>query len=208
MTSEITSALFGYFEALYNLNRNLITLCGVDVIDNFGQYETHIAEIIQDIPRLVPYVYDKENETYIITKSDGLLEFSAELPFLKDGYDSLLEKHYEFLKKVKTIRNKFEHKMHGARLMSAGSGSLILFDMTYMLSKETITLQSGEIIRFVKQLNSLFSAIQQQVETYYSEKGRLDSPYCRRLIRYDFSDFNKIYDSPLLKTVGKALFPF
>ena len=58
MTSEITNALFGYFETLYDLNRNLITLCGVDVIDNSGQYERYIADIIQAIPRLVPYVYD------------------------------------------------------------------------------------------------------------------------------------------------------
>lgn len=39
MTVEISNALFGYFEALYDLNRNLIMLCGVDVIDNEGQYE-------------------------------------------------------------------------------------------------------------------------------------------------------------------------
>lgn len=208
MTSEITNALFGYFEALYDLNRNLITLCGVDVIDNSGQYERYIADIIQAIPRLVPYVYDRENETYKITRSDGLLEFSAEMPFLKAGYESILKQNYEFLKNVKTIRNKFEHKMHGARLMSAGSGTLILFDMTYMLSNEMITLQSGEIIRFVKQLNELFSTIQREVEAFYTEQGRADSMYCRRLIRYDFCDFNRIYESPLLKSFGKALFPF
>ena len=105
-------------------------------------------------------------------------------------------------------KNKFEHKMHGARLMSAGSGNLILFDMTYVLLDQTITIQSGEIISVVKQLNELFSIIQKSVESYYSGQNRVDSPYCRRLIRYDFCDFNKIYESPLLKQFGKALFPF
>lgn len=208
MNSEISNALFGYFQTLYDLNRNLITLCGVDVIDNSGQYEKYIADIIQDIPRLVPYVYDRENETYKITESDGLLEFSTEMPLLKAGYESILKQNYGFLKKVKTVRNKFEHKMHGARLMSAGSGSLILFDMTYMLSNEMITIQAGEIIRFVKQLNELFSTIQHQVEEFFTEQNRADSLYCRRLIRYDFCDFNMIYESQLLKQFGKTMFPF
>lgn len=39
MTSEICNALFRYFEALYDLNRDLIMLCGADVLDNSGQYD-------------------------------------------------------------------------------------------------------------------------------------------------------------------------
>ena len=151
MTTEIANALCGYFETLYDLNRNLITLCGVDVIDNSGQYEKHLADVIQGIPRLVPYSFDKEKDTYVIVKRDGLLEFSSELPFLSADYESLLANNYDFLSKSKTIRNKFEHKIHGARLMSAGSGSGILFDMTYRLRDGEITLSAGEIIMFTKQ---------------------------------------------------------
>ena len=33
MTVETTNELNGYFQTLYDLNRNLITLCGMDVID-------------------------------------------------------------------------------------------------------------------------------------------------------------------------------
>ncbi len=34
MTVETANALGGYFQALYDLNHDLITLCGMDVIDN------------------------------------------------------------------------------------------------------------------------------------------------------------------------------
>lgn len=208
MTYEIANALCGYFETLYDLNRNLITLCGVDVIDNSGQYEKYIADIIQGIPRLVPYSFNKEKGIYVIVKRDGLLEFLSDLPFLNADYESLLEKNYDFLSKVKTIRNKFEHKIHGARLMAAGSGSGILFNMTYKLHDGEITLNAGEIIMFTKQINGLFSKIQKEVELFAYERNEASHAYFRRLIRYDFCDFNKIYDSPVLKLVGKALFPF
>lgn len=208
MTTELANALCGYFETLYDLNRHLITLCGVDVIDNYGQYEKYIADIIQEIPRLVPYSFNKKKDIYVIVKRDGLLEFSSDLPFLSADYENLLEKNYDFLSKAKTIRNKFEHKIHGARLMAAGSGSGILFDMTYKLRNGEITLSAGEIIMFTKQINELFSKIQKEVEQFVYERGEAAHPYFRRLIRYNFCDFNKIYDSPVLKLVGKALFPF
>ena len=62
MTVETANALGGYFQALYDLNHDLITLCGMDIIDNSGQYEKYIKNVIQAVPRLVPYDYDKESK--------------------------------------------------------------------------------------------------------------------------------------------------
>ncbi len=33
-------------------------------------------------------------------------------------------------------------------------------------------------------------------------------PYYRRLLRYTFTDFNKVYESNVLSIIGKAMFPF
>lgn len=208
MTEEIVNALGGYFETLYNLNRDLITLCGVDVIDNSGQYEVIVKNVIQAVPRLVPYVYNKDVEKYVILPHDGLLEFVDHITFLKDDYESILENHYDFLKNVKIIRNKFEHKMHGARLMGGSSGGLSSFDMTYLIGDREITLTATEIIRFTKDINTLFYKIQKLVNVFAYENGKAGYRYYRRLTRYNFCDFNKILDSEILKIVGKSLFPF
>ena len=47
MTSEICNALFRYFEALYDLNRDLIMLCGADVLDNSGQYDKCVRRVVK-----------------------------------------------------------------------------------------------------------------------------------------------------------------
>lgn len=209
MTVETANALSGYFQTLYDLNHDLITLCGLDVIDNSGQYEKYIKNVIQAVPRLVPYDYDKKNQIYKINQRDGLLEFLDQIPFLLDDYESILQRHGEFLSKVKNIRNKFEHKMHGARLVAGGSvGGSVAFDMTYEVGDQKIELNAGEIIRFTKGINCTFSKIQKLIDAFAYENKKSDHPYYRRLIRYDFCDFNKIYDSEILGIVGKSLFPF
>jgi len=209
MTPKSINASSGYFETLYNLNRDLITLCGLDVIDNSGQYEVYIKNVLQAVPRLIPYVYDKGNEKYFIDSRDGLLEFSDQLPFLKDRYETILRDHLSFLAKVKKIRNKYEHKMHGARLVAGGSMSgRAAFDMTYEVGDQKIDLTANEFIRFTKDINSLFSDIQKEVDHFAFEVDESNHPYYRRLLRYDFRDFNKLYENPMLHLFGKALFPF
>lgn len=208
MTVILANALRSYFETLYDLNRNLIMCCGLDVIDNSGEYEKPLQEIIDAIPRLVPYVKNKSLGKYVITERDGLLEFSDELPFLKDGYEEILQKNYSFLYNIKQIRNKLEHKMHGVILSGSSSGSTNLFDVTYTISGEDVTLIASDFIIVTEQINVLFSRIQKIVGRFAKESGRINHPYYCRLLRYDFCNFNKIYKSDLLRNVGQALFPF
>lgn len=209
MTKDVANALIGYFQALYEMNLDLITLCGMDITDNAGQYEKHIKNIIQDIPRLVPYDYDKKNSCYKINRSDGLLEFSEQLPFLYNDYQTILERHRELLKNIKTVRNQFEHKMHCAELTSAGSASgSVTFDITYRIGDERYVLEARNLIRFIKDLNTTFDKIQSAVNDFALENGKSEHLYYRRLIRCRFSDFNKIYESNILKIIGKSLYPF
>lgn len=60
MTKEIANALFGYFETLYNLNQKLVKLCGIDVINDFESGEKDILDMIQDVPRIIPYSLNKK----------------------------------------------------------------------------------------------------------------------------------------------------
>ena len=209
MTKEVANALRGYFEELYYLNRNLLTLCGLDIEDNAGQYERIAQELIQEVPRLVPYTYNKKTKGYEIIDGDGLIEFSEQIPFIKQDYNNLLQNHLDYLTKIKIIRNKLEHKMHAVRLIGGGSsGGSVAFDFTYSINDESIDIASYEIIRFIKDLNNIFVKIQDLLKQYATEHGKGYYAYYRRMTRYKFSDFNKIYDSNVLFEVGKALYPF
>ena len=206
MTIDLANALCSYFEVLYNLNKSIITLCGVDVIDNFGQYEKFVDNVVFSIPRLVPY--RKDGQQYKIDKNDGLMEYEQDLPFLVDGYSDLLLSNHAFLEKVKVIRTKLEHKMHVASITSSGSGNYVLLDVVYKVEDQEYTLYAGEMIQFAKQMNELFAKIQDEVVHFVFEKGKSGSIFYRRLTKYSFLNFNKIYESDVLRLVGKSLLPF
>ena len=209
MTTDIANALFGYFATLYDLSRDLINLCGFDVLGYSGHYETLAQNIIQAIPRLVPYAYNKSQNKYIIMERDGLLEYSNGIPFIKENYENLLRDNYKLLANIKIIRNKYEHKIHGAQIIaganSDGSGA---FSLTYKVNEDLILLLSDDIIGLMKDLNTLFTKIQNEVSLFVIKEGKTLHPYYYRLNRYCFSDFNLIYESSVLKIVGAALFPF
>lgn len=85
---------------------------------------------------------------------------------------------------------------------------MTLFDATFEVGDEFFNFKASEIISFVKDINVLFSKLQDLAEQFAFSTGKDDYPYYRRLIRYRFSEFNMIYDSPLLRTFGRALLPF
>ena len=106
MTIEIANALFGYLETLYNLNQKLVKLCGIDVIDDFEGGEKDILDIIQDVPRIIPYSFNKKTKKLEFKDRDGLLEYQDSILYLKDDYDRILSENYDFLDKIRKIRNK------------------------------------------------------------------------------------------------------
>ena len=208
MTITTANALFQYFETLYEQNQNLIVLCGIDVLDHKGQYEKRIDDIMVAIPRLIPYVFNKKTGYYEISPNDGLMKFTSDIPFLAADYNNILLNHKDFLEKVKKIRNKLEHEMHGARIVASMSSNSSLFSVTYDVSDNGIDINAAEMIAFAKELNALFSKIQTLVDQFAYSNGKEDHPYYERLVRYKFTEFNKIYESNLLRTFGKALLPF
>ena len=209
MNDKIISAVDGYFETLYDLNRNLITFCGTHAFkDDRWKYHRHIQEIICAIPQIVPYVHQKSSDKYVISEKDGLSEFSDEICFLREGYNTILKDHTDFLVRIKELRNKYEHQMHCVEFRSTGGGTNQLFYLVYRTPKGTTTLYSNEFIDLVKDINVLFSEIQKEIHEYVYIRAQQYDPYCQRLLRYDFSDFNKIYDSSILHIVGKAFLPF
>lgn len=208
MTVEIANALFGYLETLYNLNQKLVKLCGIDVIDDFESGEKEILDIIQDVPRIIPYSFNKKTQTLILKDRDGLLEYKDNISYLKEDYEKILSDNYEFLDKIRKIRNKYEHKMHGVKHKSSGSGSFSLFDYTFMVGDESMEITAGSFIKLIKSVNNLFSKIILDISKYAYENKKEDYLYYRRITRFDFKDFNKIYDNDILRIVGKIMKKF
>ena len=208
MNNKIANALFSYFETLYDLDCNIITLCGLSGAENYGRAMKLINDSVYAIPRLVPYKYNKAKEQYVICSNDGLLEYASEMPFLGEDYNYLLEHHLGFLSKVIKIRNKLEHKMHAAELKAVGSGSMIIFEFEYSIDGVECQIYANEMIGFIDDLNRMFSRIQELLSEYVYKEGKEHYLYYTRLLRYDFLNFNRIYNCDLLRIIGKTLLPF
>ena len=116
--------------------------------------------------------------------------------------------NYEFLEKIKRIRNKFEHKMHKAYIPEIGYGNSCVFDLVYNCDDELIELHAKNFIEFAKGLNELFQKIQNSLEAQAFKENKQCYPYYRRLLRFKFLDFNSIYDSENLRVFAKAMIPF
>lgn len=208
MTVEIANALSGYIEVLYLLNQKLIKLCGTDVIDKYEFSHKEILDIIQDIPRIIPYEYNKKKHILELSTKNGLLEYKEDIYYLEKMYLDILNNNYNFLDSIRKIRNKYEHKMHDVKRKSSGSGTTSYFDFGFEVSGKTITVEAQDFIKVIKKLNILFSLIVKEIIKYSNENGKTDYPYYRRLNRFDFEEFNKIYDSNLLRIFGKLMLDF
>ena len=208
MNIEIANSLSGYIETLYKLNQKLLKLCGTDVIDKYEFSHKEILDIIQDIPRLIPYQYNKTLKILELTDKNGLLEYKNDITYLKEKYTEILKDNYEFLDSIRKIRNKYEHKMHDIKRKSSGSGTTSYFDFEFELAGEPVIVEAVDFIKLIKKLNSLFSLIVRDIQKYSYENGKQDYPYYKRLCRFDFEDFNIIYNSNLLRIFGKVMLDY
>lgn len=208
MNIEIANALSGYIEVLYMMNQKIIKLCGVDLYRNYDYLYSNILDVVQNIPRLVPYAYFNDNSRLELVDKNGLMEFKNEIPYLEQYYLDILSNNYDFLNDVRKIRNKFEHKLHGIKGVSAGSGTTSLFEFEFEVDGTSIEIEAEKIIKLMKELNILFSLITEEILQYSEENNKKDYPYYHRLCRFNFKDFNKIYDSPLLRTFGKLMLDY
>lgn len=208
MNDKIANAMYGYLETLYTMNQKLLKLCGTSTIDNFENNLKIVLDIIQDIPRLVPYSYNNKKEILEYDNRNGLLEFKKDMKYLLDEYKNIIKENEKFLNDVRIIRNKYEHKMHDVEHVSTGSGSLYLFEFSFKVGKADIRMKAGEFIKLVKALNILFSKIVYNISTYAYTNKKDDYLYYRRITRFNFTDFNDLYDSDLIRKIGMAMNTF
>lgn len=208
MNCQTANSLYGYLETLYITNKRLIKLCGLDVIDDTETGQTIILDIIQDIPRLIPFYYDKKKGNLDLAMKNGLMEYHSDISYLLCDYNRILNNHLAFLDSIRLVRNKYEHKMHDVRYRASSSGTQILFEYTFIINGRSITLCAHSFIALFKDLNELFAKISTDIQQFAIENNKQDYAYYRRICRFDFTYFNKIYDSDILRIVGKTMYDF
>lgn len=209
MNLEIANAMSGYFETLYEMNQKLIRLCGAEIFYyRFSEFEKITLDIIQDIPRLIPYSYDNKEQDLVLDDRNGLLEYQEEIKYLKKDYQNIVNKYKKTLNKIRKIRNKYEHKMHDVKYQSSGTGSMSLFDIEFKVNDVFIRIYAGELINLIKETNIVFSKISQEIRAFAYQKKKEGYAYYERINRFDFKDFNEIYESDILRKIGKVMNKF
>lgn len=203
MNIEIANALSGYLETLYRMNKMLIRLCGIKIMTDEDLGDKLVLDLIQDIPRVIPY--SQKNGKLVCKNKDGLLEFAEELPEISNAYEQILQANYDFLDNVRLIRNKYEHKMHDVQYKASSSNADGIFEFDFNVAGKSLTVTAEEFISTVKMLNLLFAGIVDAAIKFACDEEKTEYPYYMTLCRHDFKDFNKVYESDLLKTVGRIL---
>lgn len=203
MNLEIINSIYKYIEVLYENNQRLTKIFGIDALDAITNGSKDILDIIQNIPRLIPYSYDNKKEKLFLFKNDGLLQYKKELPDLKNKYQTILDNNEKCLKKVKQIRDKYEHILHNVNLQSCYKGNDSWFEYGFEIGNTKYHIESKELLNLFKELNVLYNDLISEILKYVY-KNKLNNTY-GFLARIDLLGFNKIYDSGLLHEIGKAI---
>ena len=213
MDNNIAISMINYFETLYEMNQKLIVLCG-DIF--YFNSRKKLLEVIQDIPRVIPYSFNNRTEKLEFKERDGFLEFKDKIEYLELDFNTILENNYDFLDKIRKIRNKYEHKAHAAKPLTYTSGPTVEFEYEFLIedNEETILrITSREFIQLLKELNVLYSKIQKEIgccnyKTGNQEIDNLYYQYYKKMCRFDFKSFNDIFDSNLLQVFGQSMLEF
>lgn len=212
MNVSIANDISPYFERLYSVNVRLIKLCGLDIMSSYEKHEEIILDIIHDLPRIFPCKYNKDENILELDYKGGLLEYGNEIVYLKEELEDILSSNYNFLNEVRIIRNKYEHKMHGVKIVSEGTSSVDMFDFQFKYEYEgeakKVSLHAVDFIKLISKLNKTYSKIQNEVSQCAIENCKTEYPYYNRLKRFDFLDFVKIYEDSNIRLIGKLMHEF
>ena len=192
MKIEFYNATPIYLETLYKINQNILILCGYDVYHRADPNKAF--NIIRDIMVMLPIKKSKKLE---LSFSDGLLEFGKDV--------------------IRKIRNKYVHKPHAIEVRSEIAGGNFssldtssLYKIVVKINEEIISISANQLIELVKDLNSLFSQIVKDIINWVQKERKEQYHYFSRITRFDFEDFNVIYDCDvaLLHKIGKLIDDF
>lgn len=197
-----------YFETLYVINQKLIKLCGSDAIRNVEESFNIVVDICDKIPRIFPYLTDKATNKLCLSSQDGILSFKKDIDFIQDEFQQILVNNYNTLNNIKKIRNNVEHGMHLIKFDGNSSGSSIDYEIVISIKNLKLKFNTSELIVLIKEINAVYSKIVSLINKISIKDKLVDNFYMKYLYTFDYKDFNRIYDDPNLKIIGKLQYSF
>lgn len=131
------------------------------------------------------------------------MQYRKELIDLRNSYKKILDDNVKCLKKIKKIRNKYEHILHNVRPQSCFKGNDSWFEYGFEVENIRYKIESKELIKLFKDLNILYDKLTSEVMKYVYDNN-LNNVY-GFLSRINILGFNKLYESNLLYEIGKAI---
>lgn len=206
--SQIATSIIPYIENLYDTNRLFIKISGINYY-NCDMGNGIFLKLIHNIAQLIPYKYKNENESITLENGNGLLDFKNDISYIFDDYKDIIKVHCDLLNNIRIVRNKYEHRMHDISFeYNVGGGWNASFVYAYKIKNQDINIKSNQLIHLLKDLNELFSKLVLDIKKYSEENGKKDYKIYSRISRFNFLDFNTIYDSDLLHKIGIIQFDF
>lgn len=123
------------------------------------EIEEEAFYLCTEILRMVPF--EDKGELHLRAK-DGICLLKTNIDFLIDDLNRILQTNAEIFKKIKKIRNKFEHEPHNVNsAFSTGSGAYSGIGFYY--KRDLISINTLELTYIIYDLNILMNRIQQLV---------------------------------------------
>ncbi len=201
-----TIEVYKYLLLLYNTNQIAIKLSGYDTVGNTFVIENLFIDISQNICKLIPYYMNrKDRKIHLSDKTEGIFCFNNDLLYLKDDYKKLFDKNYDTLFNIKTIRSKSEHDMHKIKFRSCYSGTMSLPEIRFNINEEFLNTKTEDIIKIIICLNILFDKIRNDLINIAFQCHKEDADYIETFSNFSFLTFNDIFNSAILKNIGRIM---
>ena len=188
-----------YFHTLYSLNKNVLKLCNCDAFEMY-EIQSIVMEISINLNTLIPFnVHESSKKIELL--NEGMLSFGKDISFVKDDYKKIIEKRYVVFNTIKKLRNKSLHEPHLVKIASTGSGSASLPDAKFKVKNKEFQIKTEEFVEIVKSLNEIFDKVSNEVEKSSNEEWK-EHPYIKKITGFQFSNFNHLLESEVVKQVG------
>ncbi len=232
MNREMANSLSVYFQLLYDVNQQTVLLCKEEENEDPFRKNKRLLDVTHNILLILPVTLrnvktdsckkDKlslllENNPYPdkelkVQKRDGLFLLSKDILYLEQELADIINNHRNLLIGLKMLRNKIEHVPHivnDVSIVCSGSS----FYSGYTINepnKETINIvvDVKDVWDLLCDINSLASKMQKDVISFSIEENLIDHPYCIRLKRFDFEEFNSVFASNLSDIPAKLMEAF
>jgi hypothetical protein len=202
----IGNAIRDYVRCLHEVNGRLIIVSSYDAIRDKGE-DVELISVISQLIRLIP-VY-KKNGILMINNNDGLLEYGDEFEFLSRSFTSLLDEHYLLIDKLRDVRNKYQHKLHGNKHYATSSDTSSLLTIYINIDNKDLIIECKEIISLLMDLNLIYDKLLKLIiKKYYSDNLEGKHLYYEHILGFDFLNYNKVLSMKELKIIGQIFKPF